>query len=242
MNKIKTHILCLISFLIIFPISAFGSGNYLGPRMEMGVGIDGSRMQSRPDWAGKYYAAGNINFALRLYRGLAFQASRNFAYGTDPYPTGINYGTDKILNTSGGTLSSSSRLGLRYEQDLSKKKILPFNADIAYVSAGIINSTFSVRSTQWIENSELVKSNGKTVYQFADASGYYAEAAIRIKLKTDYSDEKDSWFGSYGLDFGARYSRYSDCNTRFPNIKESANNFNSYQIFINLFMKFRLFY
>jgi len=235
------------------------------PRFEIGAGVSGLRFQSRPEWTGKYMGTLFGMASMRLLYGLSVQGMGGVGNGSEPYPDFIPYESGVMIKTNAGTYCEEASLGLRYDipatavtraidtlasvARLRKRDPLATPrtyAGIDYIcpSVGIVRTAFSVKGNRklYIETEEFEYLDSNNYFKLADANGVYAGVAVRWRLDTDYTENADSWFGSYGIDVGARYIRYNDCNLHSASVQPAKSYFNSYQVYLVGFMKFKLFY
>jgi len=240
-------IICVVSF----SQDVFADQFTYGPRFEVGFGPSMSRMRSRPDWSSKFYAAVVMNLSYRIIYGLSIHGGRNFAYGLAPRPEWINYGSNYQINTDKGTYGEANWLGARYDIPLNKLKNDFEGIHTIYIAGGMTMDEYGIRSEKqnyyviekgWESGSKFEAKSLERAYRTADLKGYYIALAARWRLDTEHTEEKDSWIGSYGLDIGVKYTRYTDCDTKFDNIMDARSNFNYYQIFIIGFLKFKFLY
>lgn len=230
---------------------ALGDQSIYDPRFEIGVGATGSRMQSRPEWSSKYYTSGVMALSYRIAYGLSIQGEKNFGYGQRQLSKWINYGNHGQVNIDEGTYSEGSLVGARYEIPMSK-----FSRDIAgihtfYCAGGLTWAEYGIRGRNyryyktengWDLSEAPEKRTSDSSLKTADLTGYYLTIAARWRVDTAYTEEEESWLGSYGLDIGVRYTRYPGGNTKYDNIMKAKSNFNYYQIFIVVFLKLRFLY
>lgn len=233
-----------VSGIFIFSLSVTAQESIYGPMIEIGGGMSGFRMQSRPDWAAKYYGAGLVTGAIRLYRGFSVLAGKDYGYGKEPRPSFLDYGKDVKLNTDEGTYLDGMWYGVRYEIPMSifDKDIM--GIDFIYASSGMTQTKFGIRSAYLVKEDEKLYEEGPKGKNFrtATVSAPYAALAARWRLDTEDSRETGSWFGAYGLDIGVRYIRFNESSIRHDNIMMPKSNFNWFQIFVIGFIKIKLFY
>ena len=214
----------------------------LGPRLEIGGGLTGYRMQSPPDWSADYYTTGLVTTAIRLYRGLSIQAAVEYGLGDKLSSEWMDYGENVRIKTNDRTSTEVSWLGVRYEIPMSAFHSTFWKINSIYLSLGKMYSKYYIRSDTWIKNDILDDERSLDNYKVADVSGPYAAFAARWRMGNDFIDETDPWFGKYGVDFGVRYVKYTDSSPKHDNIMKPDSAFSSFQLFIIGFLKIKLFY
>jgi len=213
-----------------------------GSPLEVGLGVSGQRMQSRPEWAGKHYGTGFVTCGLRLYKGFSIRAGKEYGLGEEPKAEHIPYG-DMTLDTKDGTWTDVTFYGIRYDIPV---RLLNFDfmaVDMLCVSAGLLETKFGIKSELFrnVEGSgEKVESlrNQRT----ATVSGQYVDIAARWFIRLPGFSEDESLLGMYGIDFGVRYGRYPRGSVRYDNVMEPASNFNFYQVYLMGFAAIKFFY
>ncbi len=222
-------------------------------RFEFGVGVAGTRTRSKPEWMSTFLGVLRVNASLEIIRGLSAQGGFDFTNGKEPRAEWLNYGTHEQISTFHGSYSEGSWAGLRYEMPLSllaSKKYYDIHS--IYVAGGYawdkygINSSL-VRSYEtangWETDEEpSEKSIPERAYKIADLEAYYGVIAARWLFNTVQIEDGDPVFGAYGFDIGVRYMMYQDCRLQHDNLAVAKSNFNYYQVFINVFLKFRFLY
>jgi len=213
-----------------------------GPPLEIGLGVSGLRMQSRPDWTSKYYGTGIITGAYRIFHGLSIQAGMDYSYGEEPDPEWIDYGENTRLWTHKGTYGETIFYGLRYEIPTGGFDTDIISIPFLCVSLGMVKTEYGIRSKRLEVNRAVEEQENLTNYRTADVSGPYVSLGARWRFDTVDSQETQSWFGAYGLDIGVRYIRYNKSSMAYDNVMEPKSHFNSYQIYMIGFMKIKFLY
>ncbi len=214
-----------------------------GPRLVIGCGLSGLRLQSRPDWTAKYYGGGIISGAVRLYEGLSAEAGKEYGFGTrDPRADWVDYGEGVRLWTKDKTYNENSWLGLQYEIPLGLFSGDFFGINFICASLGMNYTKYGIRSDVLLKGDIREELDRKEKFRTATLSGPYAAIAARWRFDTVESEEKGSWFGAYGLDIGVRYTRYNKSSLRHDNVMEPKSNFNCFQLFMVGFLKIKLLY
>ncbi len=230
------------ALIIIFSRTVKADSQDYGPAIEIGGGFRGLRMQSRPDWSSKYSTAGVATAAVRLYRGLFINAGKEYGRGDNSRNLGMDYGENIRLKTETGTIEEVSWVGARYDFPASIFKLSFMNVDLICASTGMMYTKFAVRTKMWAKDNVVEEASNFKKFRTATVSGPYVGLTARWRMKSDLTDDTDSWFGTYGLDIGVRYVRYTDSTVKHDNITSPKSNFNSYQLFIILFVKIKLLY
>jgi len=236
----SVFIICFV--LSVFSDVSYGDDNLYGPPLEVGVSARGLRMQSRPEWSSKYIYGGGVHVSLRLYRGLAVQAGRNYGKGDEPRPDLIDYGKGIKLWTHEKTFEEVEWYSIRYEIPAHYVRIDFMSIDFISVSAGISETKFGLYSSYRFTDEKAIKLDNTEKFRVATVDGKFVELAARWRFETEDSEETGSWFGAYGLGLGVRYTRYGDVSRRHDNIREPRDAFNSLEVFLNGFIKIKLLY
>ena len=248
---LKTRYIIVTTCLLFYSQVVFADQTTFGPRFEIGIGGSGSRLQSKPEWSSKLYTSAILTYACRILYGLSIHGGKNLGLGNKLDERWIEYGNHYQINTDKGTYRDVSWWGARYEIPMSI-----FNKDIyrihsVYCSGGLTLDRYDIRSQHqryyktdygWESGEIPEEQSSESSFNTADLKGYYFALAARWRFDTPHTEEEDSWIGSYGLDFGIRYTKYYDCNTKYDNLIEAKSNFNYYQIFIVGFIKIKFLY
>ncbi|HDY89869.1 MAG TPA: hypothetical protein ENH82_17345, partial [bacterium] len=225
-NIFIKHLFIVICFTL-FSQDGFTDQFAYGPRFEIGIGPSVSRMQSQPEWSSKFYASTVMNFSYRIVYGLSVQLGKNFSYGLAPRPEWINYGPHYQINTDMGTYYNATWIGARYDIPINKLNKDIHGIHTFYFAMGATNDEYSIRSGRqryyieeygWESVGKFEEESLVHSYKTADLSGYYVALAARWRLDTEFTEEKGSWIGAYGLDIGIRYTRYPNFDTKYDNI------------------------
>jgi len=267
-NKPAVRFLCTAAVAVsvaLPPAFAQEGTEAENPRFEIGAGVSGLRYWSRPEWTSDYMGTLLATASMRLLLGLYVQGTAELGKGDDPYPDWITYKEGLAIKTNAGTYSEGTSLGLRYDIPATtvsriintlataarlRKRDPAFTPgtyggiDYFCPSVGMVRTTFGVKGNGQKETgpTEIESFGASREFYIADVTGFYAGIAARWRLDTDYTENPGSWFGSYGVDFGARYIRFSDDNRHSPTLEPTSSRFNSYQVYLVGFMKFKLFY
>ena len=214
----------------------------MDPRMEIGFGLSGFQLQSRPEWAAKYYTTGLVTGAVRVYRGLGIQVGKEYGLGKEPSAEWLDYGENLRIKTNIGTSTEVSWFGVRYEIPMST-----FHSDFMSIhsicaSVGGMYTKYGVRSDIQEKDKIIEEDTTKQSYSIATVKGPYASLTARWRLDNEASKETGTWFGVYGIDFGVRYVRYSNSTMRRDTIIKPKSNFSCFQVFIIGFLKIKLLY
>jgi len=229
----------------------FADQTIYGPKFEIGIGATGLQTHSRSEWISKHYTSGVMTLSYRIVNGISIQGGKNFGYGKKQSLKWINYGDHAQVNLENGTYTEDLWFGARYEIPMSKLNRDYSGIHTIYCAGGVIRGEYGIRGKNYryyqTENgwdlSEVFETRtSESSLKTADLTGYYITLAARWRVDTAYTEEEDSWLGSYGLDIGVRYARYPGCNTKYDNIIKAKSNFNYYQIFIIAFLKLRFLY
>ena len=237
----------IVFLLFIFTVSALSTDavsqeSVYGPPIEIGISARGYRFQSRADWSSKYSYAGGGNLAIRLFRGLAIQAGRDVGKGDEPRPDLIDYGNGYRIWTDEKTFQDAVWYGLRYEVPAHYFNLTYAGVDFICIGAGIQKTKFGLYSSYKFTENELIDLEEKKKFRVATMTGPYVSLSGRWKFDTRESKGTGSWLGAFGLEFGGRYNFYTDSSLRYDNVPDPKDNFNSYEIFLNVFMKIKLLY
>ncbi len=247
-----TCIFSITAFFTFYSHVVFADQSIYDPRFEIGIGATALEMHSRPEWISKYYTSGIMTLSYRIANGLSVQGGKNFGHGLKQLTKKwINYGNHAQVNIENGTYTEDLWLGTRYEIPMSK-----LNRDYAgihtiYCAGGVTWGEYGIRGKNyryyqtengWDLGEPFEPRTSESSLKTADLTGYYIALAARWRVDTAYTEEEDSWLGSYGLDIGVRYTRYPGCTTKYDNIIKAKSNFNYYQIFIIAFLKLRFLY
>ncbi|MFC1692404.1 hypothetical protein ACFL1R_02740 [Candidatus Latescibacterota bacterium] len=231
----------VLMLCIIGSCSVSADSEVLGPSIEIGGGLSGYQMQSRPEWAGHYYFAGVLSGAVRIFGGLSVQAGTEFGAGDNPSVKWIDYGDRMRLKLNKRTYKESLWYGVRYEIPMSLLPVSFYGADIIYASLGMMNAKYGIRSSLWEEDGTVINKDEMYRYHMAKVSGIYGALAARWRFDTDVSQETGAWYGSYGVDAGVKFIRYNDSETKYDTVMEPESGFGCFQIFIIGFMKIKIF-
>jgi len=220
-----------------------------GPRLEFGINGAGLQFGSRPGWSSKYALTGGIYMSYRILYGLTFLGGMSFGIGSPPGSDTINYGPHYQINTDKGGYSEGTWIGARYDLPLNLIHKQIYNIHTVYIAGGAIWNSYGIRSDKqkyypdgWESGTEGEPRMENRWYRVADMSGYFVALAARWRFDTINTEVRGSWIGSYGLDIGVRYTRYSDCEPARDTIETAGSNFNNFQIFIAGSLKLRLLY
>ena len=247
---IRKSLLCAAALLMLsMQISYAADNSAYGPRFEGGITGSGSRMRSRPDWSSKLFVKGGGYLSYRILYGLSIQGGKNFGIGNLPLSAWITTSQYDRIDPDKGGYSEGSWAGIRYDVPLSLLNQKIYDIHTIYIAGGTAWDTYGVRSSitrhysqpyGWISGSTWEDMKTSRSFKVADLTGYYVALAARWRFNTLFTESKDSWIGSYGLDIGVRYTRYTDCDCARDDIEEARSNFNYYQIFVSGFLKYNI--
>jgi hypothetical protein len=213
-----------------------------GSRFEVGGGVGAQIPKNQPRWAPNSYQMGIITASVRVFKGLSLQGGIDYSRGGKPLSDSLSWG-DYRLQINKGTFSSSKWAGVRYELPFSIMKWNIMGIHSIYGAAGMTWTEYGVQSTQWTIKNIPESDESERNFRVADLRGPYGVLAARWHIDRfgDESGETVSPLGTYGVDLGVRFSRFSESSVRQPNIEKLPSNFSNYQIFLVGFLKFDLF-
>ncbi|MFC1606416.1 hypothetical protein ACFL47_00475 [Candidatus Latescibacterota bacterium] len=243
----------LIVILIIAPLCVHAEiqpDDFYGPPIEFGGSAGYFFSQSYPVWSAREYKTGSINVSLRIFRNLSVQGGYEGSLEEDIDLEELTYSDELVLENVSSSNFGAPWLGLRYEIPATFLKTNDMKIHSFYGSIGYTWAKFSVSSSEWRLNDTLETDNLtgtletdnlKTRYTIANVSGPYGIVAARWRFDSNFKRGAESWFGSYGLDVGVKYSRFSSSSTKHDKIEEPEPSFSAVQIFAAGFIKMSLF-
>jgi len=228
--------LLLVAVLSVSAAHATRAQDRYGPPFEFGVGFTGFRSMSYPEWVVDYYGGVAIGGAVRIFAGLGVAGGIEYQIGASPEPDELTYSDDLVLMSDKGTDGETRWYGVRYELPLDIVGIEYKSIHSVVIGGGVTSTRFGLNLDKWKRNGIEEPSDTGNI-RTATADGYYIMAAARWKLLTNETIESGSWLGSYGIDAGVRYNRYTDVSTGGGLLEAPSDSFGSLQVFIIGFMK-----
>jgi len=245
MDSAKRYSILALCTLMCLLGNSYESSAYdskLGPPLEIGGGIAYTWAQKYPDWSAENYKMGIVNGGIRFFRGLSLQGGLDASLGEEISLESMDYNTTDIkkLEEINESFYESSWIGLRYEVPIPIDKDL-HRINSIHATLGISWARFALTSSQWVRNEDRESDQPETKYHIAKLRGPYAMVCARWRFDTEASITTGSWFGSYGIDAGLKYSRYSDCSPRYEPISKAESDFSVLQMFVVGFVKIKFF-
>ena len=232
----------LLTCLLFNSCESSADESKLGPPFEIGGGVAYTWAQQYPEWSTPNYKMGIVNGGIRFFRGLSLQGGLDASLGEEISLKSMNYNTTdiKILEEINESFYETSWIGLRYEVPVPIDKDF-YRINSIHATLGISWARYALTSTQWVRNNTRERDQPETKYHIATLSGPYAMVCARWRFDTEASIMTGSWFGSYGVDAGLKYSRYSTCSPRYEPISKAESDFSVLQIFVVGFVKISFF-
>ncbi len=235
-------VLCFFTGLLFNSYESSADESKLGPPLEIGGGFAYTWAQKNPDWSTENYKMGIVYGGIRFFRGLSLQGGIDASLGEEISLKSMDYNTTDInkLEKINESFYETSWIGLRYEVPIPIDKDF-YRINSIHATLGISWARFALTSTQWERNGILESDQPETKYHIAKLSGPYAMVCARWRFDNYASITTGSWFGSYGVDVGLKYSRYSDSSPRYEPISKAESDFSVLQMFVVGFVKIRFF-
>ncbi|MBN1292324.1 MAG: hypothetical protein JXB48_10840 [Candidatus Latescibacteria bacterium] len=212
----------------------------LGPPIEIGGGIAYTWSSSKPEWSIDSYKMGILCGGIRFFKGLSVQGGIDASLGEKIDLKPVQYDDNMRLEKIKNSLYETSWVGLRYEVPVPVTSDL-YRINSFHTTVGYSWARYTLTSTEWVIGNEWEIDQPETKYLIARLGGPYVAICARWRFDTEESINTGSWFGSYGLDVGIKYSRYNTCNTRYDTIQEADPKFSVVQVFLIGFVKIRFF-
>ncbi len=212
-----------------------------GPRLEIGGGVGYLAEQSNPGWGADAFYQMIISGSYRIYRGLYLQGGFDYSRGIEnPEVKSITLGDYQVpLNER--SIRNSSSAGIKYEVPAFGFLKRMAGLYSVYGATGMMWADYHVASTTWSSPTEFNRDKVQRAFRTVDLSGPYFTLAGRWRIDNTNPEQENSWIGAYGIDFGARYTRYSDKSLKYSSLGELSSGFSGTQIFLMGFVKFELF-
>ena len=239
----------IILFLLSICVADSASGesdseNFWGPPLEFGGSVGYMSFNNKPEWVPGNFRTGSVNFAVRVFRGLAIQGGYEGSLSEKLGLESLDYGDEGdvlVLKNIEDSYFGSPWLGLRYEIPATILESNRLRIHSLYVSCGYSWTQFGVTTSEWSFKETLEADQPVTKYFVAEMSGSYGVAAARWRFDSRFSKQPESWFGSFGVDAGLKYSLYTTASPRYDTIEKPESSFSSIQVFITGFIKISLF-
>jgi hypothetical protein len=237
MTRRSRYTLLLLALLLtVSAAHTAGAQDRYGPPFEFGIGLTGFLPQSNPEWTGDRYGGMGISGAIRIFAGLGLTGGIQYLFGTSPQPDKIPYNDEFELLTENSTDYETRWFGVRYVLPMDVVGIEYKSIHSVMIGGGVSTTHFGQHIERWKQNGIEVEADTNNI-RTATAEGYYVMAAARWKFLTNETIETGSWLGSYGVDAGVRYNRYTDVKNRGSLLEEPSDGFGSLQVFVIGFMK-----
>ena len=234
-------ILLLVSLTgTVFAQEGSDSGEFWGPPIEIGGSIGYMSLGNKPDWVPGNFRTGSANVALRVFRGLAIQGGYQGSLYEKLSLESLDYGNE-ILKNIEDSYFGAPWVGLRYEIPSTILKSNQFRIHTIYVSCGYSWTQFGVTTSERSIDGEFETDQSITKYHVAEISGPYGIVAARWRFDSKFSKQAESWFDSFGVDAGLKYSLYTTASPRYNTIEKPESSFSSIQVFITGSIKISLF-
>lgn len=221
----------------ISAIAAAEDDPVYGPRFEGGGGFGYLADSSRPNWGSQSFYQVLFSGSVRVYRGFSLTGGFDYGLGEKPPLKNATLGEYQVpINKKSPRTAVSA--GVRYEHPAWKQLKDLTGAYSIYGAAGMTWADYEISSTKW--SSELEKNTelAKRTFAVADLSGPYAALALRWRIDNPDPALAGTWANAYGVDFGVRYTRYSEHTMKDPFFEKPSSSFSGSQIFLIGFIKF----
>ena len=211
-----------------------------GPGIEVGVGVGADLEGEARPWNSDRYNMGIITAAMRIFQGLSIQGGLDYGRGRNSEADTLTYG-DYRLKLNKKTFLSSYWAGARYEVPMSMIGQDIMGIHSVYFAAGMAWADYGVKSSQGSYRGEAYTNDNVEQFKVARLTGPYFMVAARWRIARPETGTASTLRGSYGVDFGVRYSKLGDHTLEYPNIPAPSGDYTSTQIFLAGFVKIRLF-
>jgi len=211
-----------------------------GPGIEVGVGVGADLEGEARPWNADRYNMGIITAAMRIFQGLSVQGGLDYGRGRNSEADTLTYG-DYRLKLNKKTFLNSYWAGVRYEVPMSMigRDIMGIHS--VYCAAGMAWADYGVKSSEGSYRGESFTNDNVEQFKVARLTGPYFMVAARWRIDRPDKETTNTLWGSYGVDFGVRYSKLGDHTLEYPNIPAPSGDYTSTQIFLAGFVKIRLF-
>jgi hypothetical protein len=238
-------ILWLLAGFFLFPqttvVWSEEPSTLYGPRFELGPGAGISSESGKCLWVPDSYQIGMLTAGLRLYKGLGIQGGIEFGRGNKSNaPDSLTYG-DNQLQIHKRMNMFSRWAGVRYELPMSVFRSDVMGIHSVYGVVGLYQTDYGVASSQWTNKGVFEQSERSVQFRTAKMTGPYYLFAARWKIDSPDTEGIGSWIGSYGVDLGFRYNANGSITMKHSNIIRPTEELSSFQVFLVVFLKVRLF-
>lgn len=220
------------------------------PPFEIGVGFNGTMIDSPPEWISEYYINALVTISWRIFGGFYIDGGKDFGAGGDISEKWLSISSRRQVYSNRGTNKYGTWIGARYEFNIKNKSFNFIKADAVYIGGGMTRDDIHIRTDLYrtydndngweSENPSYQEKDSKDAFKAGELNGYYVTIAARWRLDTRKTALSTRRIGNYGIDAGVRYTAYDDYSPGHDSL-EPPEDLSSLQIFIKMYLKIGLF-
>lgn len=226
----------IIAFIFSYPLDITAQQLTLGPPVDVSGGIGYMSISSPPSWASDGYTIGELNFHIRLYRGLGIQFGAEQSRETSIDEITFPYGDNTTIEKADDSKYSAYSVAVRYELPYSRFNKYNGIISTVYAQLGYCWGSFDIITDTWTTNGEKFTNDGSRIFKVTDFSGLWAGIGCRIRLKEDEAAGTSSLLGNYGIDLSAKYSRLMNVDGKYDTIPDTGDDLNVLQIRASVYL------